>query len=315
MYSLRGPILDTNVLASPGPMWGGWTHDQEHAWPYPLGAAYASSSSCLPRVVGIQRNDTRPTGGQHAAACHAFSGHDLRGTTGGAQSSSQSSPWQPCRDQAASSAFVGNPPTTRGRVACEQAQAGTNVGMRAVQARSGFGNRAPRGEELHVGDLPSPPAPETLPAWRGTSQGMSHGPTAGVDTCKSDSANLDAIEIIIGPTNYAVKPNTFQDVWLDDHATCARVPVKSTSSSLYLSDILRLSIRVDDEDVLPISFGTLNHLCGREDLCRPCMHESRAGRCKKAWLCDTCHLHSRGKASWLAMKLKKRPTCPVRQWQ
>lgn len=40
-----------------------------------------------------------------------------------------------------------------------------------------------------------------------------------------------------------------------------------------------------------LSFGSVLHLCGHLDHCRPCMFERKARRCKKSWLCDFCHFH------------------------
>eukprot|EP00913_Durusdinium_trenchii_P016747 g15741.t1 len=60
---------------------------------------------------------------------------------------------------------------------------------------------------------------------------------------------------------------------------------------LVVSDVLRLKAQ-DRPQLQVCSFGSLLHSCQTEAPCRPCMFERVPGRCKKAWLCDFCHLHS-----------------------
>ncbi|CAJ1416266.1 unnamed protein product [Effrenium voratum] len=73
-----------------------------------------------------------------------------------------------------------------------------------------------------------------------------------------------------------------------------------------VTDVLRLS-QADTSQVR--SFGSLLHSCRTEAPCRPCMFERVPGRCKKAWLCDFCHLHSgrkrKGNEHLLKHKTKK----------
>eukprot|EP00440_Ansanella_granifera_P040350 gb/GFBE01043765.1/.p1 GENE.gb/GFBE01043765.1/~~gb/GFBE01043765.1/.p1 ORF type:complete len:567 (+),score=79.99 gb/GFBE01043765.1/:1-1701(+) len=96
------------------------------------------------------------------------------------------------------------------------------------------------------------------------------------------------LEIVVGPTQFAVMPRKFEDFWIEDKSG-HKESINSHAVTLSVRDILRLTAARDDPQ--PLSFGSLPHVCGFEK-CRPCMFERTAGRCKKIWLCDFCHLHS-----------------------
>eukprot|EP00439_Symbiodinium_sp_Y106_P066982 s929_g11.t1 len=101
-------------------------------------------------------------------------------------------------------------------------------------------------------------------------------------------------EIIVGPTIHAVQPLTFEDLWIESSVPGEKCPVRSRSSVLSVSDVLRLRHTPSEtpEPVQVRSFGSLVHSCETRAPCRPCMFERVPGRCKKSWLCDFCHLHS-----------------------
>mmetsp|Transcript_84491 Transcript_84491/g.185440 ORF Transcript_84491/g.185440 Transcript_84491/m.185440 type:complete len:630 (-) Transcript_84491:168-2057(-) len=108
--------------------------------------------------------------------------------------------------------------------------------------------------------------------------------------------------VVVGPTDYAVAPMTFEGLWLpiepdtgqkggDQDATSAqkKVPIRSRGHQLFLSEALRLgNLRSP-----PLSFGSTLHVSWGDacSACRPCMFERWPGRCNKSWLCDFCHLH------------------------
>lgn len=100
-------------------------------------------------------------------------------------------------------------------------------------------------------------------------------------------AGPEDVEIIVGPTDHAVLPLSFEKLWINDDS----VAVRSRSKHLSVSDVLLLKSEPEPTNTVR-SFGSLLHSCRTEATCRPCMFERVPGRCKKAWLCDFCHLHS-----------------------
>jgi len=113
------------------------------------------------------------------------------------------------------------------------------------------------------------------------------------DDCSEESFSREPSgdeddEIIIGPTQFAVPGSRFEEVWIPEGNK--RYPVLSRPDRLCITDILRLSRLVKDSGA-PLSFGSLLHICGHQQKCRPCMFERVPGRCRKLWLCDFCHSH------------------------
>lgn len=105
------------------------------------------------------------------------------------------------------------------------------------------------------------------------------------------ASSVENVEFVVGPTELAVAPNKLSNLWLEGPDAGMRQPVKSSSGCVYLSDVQRLDLRTCMNENLPVSFGTLNHLCGKQSHCKPCVFQRRRQKCKKGWLCDLCHLH------------------------
>jgi len=99
---------------------------------------------------------------------------------------------------------------------------------------------------------------------------------------------LDDVEVIVGPTHFAFWDRNVEDAWIPGGGEA--FPVLSRPNKLVFTDLQRLS-RLREQT--PLSFGSLLHACGQESNCRPCMFERAPGRCRKVWLCDFCHLHTR----------------------
>lgn len=116
-------------------------------------------------------------------------------------------------------------------------------------------------------------------------------------------------EVIVGPTSHAVAPKTFEELWIPGVLgnEAERFSVISRPSCLSLADVFRLGnagLQVKPTDALETtelaesdpqphrSFGSLLHFYSPDVVCRPCMFERIPGRCRKAVLCDFCHMHS-----------------------
>jgi len=109
---------------------------------------------------------------------------------------------------------------------------------------------------------------------------------------EDEDDSLDDCDIIVGPTQHAFNPLTSDMLTLKD-TDGKQVPIKSSPGRIYLSDVRRLSHKSETaEKSIPVSFGSALHLCGHVDKCRPCLFERAAGRCRKLWLCDFCHMHA-----------------------
>jgi len=153
--------------------------------------------------------------------------------------------------------------------------------------------------ESHMG-FPSPWAitqAGLAPAWEDDDKPVIGSglviPGAVIDDCSEESFSREPLgddndEIIIGPTQFAVPASCFEELWIPEGNK--RHPVLSRHDRLCITDVLRLSRLVKDSSA-PLSFGSLLHICGHQQKCRPCMFERVPGRCRKLWLCDFCHLH------------------------
>eukprot|EP00933_Yihiella_yeosuensis_P064527 TRINITY_DN67921_c0_g1_i1.p1 TRINITY_DN67921_c0_g1~~TRINITY_DN67921_c0_g1_i1.p1 ORF type:complete len:155 (-),score=10.14 TRINITY_DN67921_c0_g1_i1:150-614(-) len=103
--------------------------------------------------------------------------------------------------------------------------------------------------------------------------------------------DCDDIEAIIGPTEHAAAPWSLKELWVSE-SEAGKVRVRSNSRTISVADYLAL-LAVGGNSV-PLSFGSLLHVNGRREHCRPCMFERSVGRCRKTWLCDFCHMHTGG---------------------
>lgn len=140
--------------------------------------------------------------------------------------------------------------------------------------------------------IEAPPAislaiPKFLPDWRPTS-------SLGDDSSACSEGESETDTFLVGPTPFACAPKKMQELWLPVNSSGTESQmVRSNSDKVSLLDIQRLQTAVATTDrTQPLSFGSVVHLCGFRGNCRPCMFERVAGRCKKIWLCDFCHLHA-----------------------
>mmetsp|Transcript_28505 Transcript_28505/g.60484 ORF Transcript_28505/g.60484 Transcript_28505/m.60484 type:complete len:361 (+) Transcript_28505:197-1279(+) len=118
-------------------------------------------------------------------------------------------------------------------------------------------------------------------------------PELSASTCMTSSSE-SVSEVIVGPTEKAARPLSFEDLFLlsgdgNDLFDDARhhITIRSRSHELFYSDIVSLTRQRGQR----LSFGSVLHACGHTDLCRPCMFERKSRHCRKSWLCDFCHLH------------------------
>lgn len=105
------------------------------------------------------------------------------------------------------------------------------------------------------------------------------------------------VEVVIGPTPMAVQPYVMEELHIpDSFSDGGKRAIVSCSNRVSIGEVSRLRVLPDGSDCpLPVSFGSVLHICGHEQHCRPCMFERSAGRCRKGWLCDFCHMHNRRK--------------------
>jgi len=97
-------------------------------------------------------------------------------------------------------------------------------------------------------------------------------------------------EIIVGPTKHAARPYDLNQLGVFSWRTQSLEPIRSTQSALYLTDVIRLTEA--HMPTRPLSFGSVLHLNGLVE-CRACTFERANRVCKKKWLCDSCHMHTR----------------------
>jgi len=109
----------------------------------------------------------------------------------------------------------------------------------------------------------------------------------------------EPVQVLVGPSQLASAPWVINDLWLEGPAKTPggqpeRIMITSTASKLLLSETRLLTLARPDG--LPISFGSVVHLrFGKRQPCRSCMFEKSSTRsCRRSWLCDFCHLHTRG---------------------
>lgn len=108
------------------------------------------------------------------------------------------------------------------------------------------------------------------------------------DSAASECSTDD--EVIVGPTPLAVQPLSFSELSIPGGG---KNSILSGVASVRISEVVRLKCpRGSSAEPLPLSYGSILHICGHEDRCRPCMFERSAGRCRKSWLCDFCHMHT-----------------------
>mmetsp|Transcript_115498 Transcript_115498/g.359731 ORF Transcript_115498/g.359731 Transcript_115498/m.359731 type:complete len:308 (-) Transcript_115498:69-992(-) len=105
------------------------------------------------------------------------------------------------------------------------------------------------------------------------------------------SSGSEPSEVIVGPSHFAFDPVGPQAMRL-----CStygeQVEIRSSEGCLYYSEIELLSFaRGGRTHQQPLSFGSVLHVNGHADKCRPCLFERAAGRCRRLWLCDFCHMH------------------------
>jgi len=114
------------------------------------------------------------------------------------------------------------------------------------------------------------------------------------DTFETSSESSDDaaknFEIIVGPTKHAAKPYDLNQLGVFSWRTQSWEPIRSTQSTLYLTDVIRLT--EGHMPTRPLSFGSVLHLNGLVE-CRACTFERANRVCKKKWLCDSCHMHTR----------------------
>jgi len=116
-----------------------------------------------------------------------------------------------------------------------------------------------------------------------------------------DGEQVDAVDLIVGPTMAAFRSSVKQDAALVVHKPGH---VSSTVSVLALSDIFKLQAARPGQ--APASFGSVNHMYGcTRDLCRPCRDERTAGRCKHGMACEFCHLHEGRRRDKRPSKMEK----------
>jgi len=111
--------------------------------------------------------------------------------------------------------------------------------------------------------------------------------------------NEEDVQVLVGPSQLASAPWVINDLWLEAPPETPggppqRVMIRSMPNRLLLSETRLLSLARPDG--LPISFGSVVHLrFGKRQPCRSCMFEkSNTRSCRRSWLCDFCHLHTRG---------------------
>lgn len=109
------------------------------------------------------------------------------------------------------------------------------------------------------------------------------------------------LEVLVGPTRHAFQPISHDRICIPDVRTGEEHSLRSCSNSIFLSDVMRLKEHTHGRKQVA-SFGSLNHLCRRYDLCRPCVYNlQRSSGCSRRLSCEFCHLHDRvrhnGKAS------------------
>jgi len=125
---------------------------------------------------------------------------------------------------------------------------------------------------------------------------LSHDESAASDYDPDD-------EVIVGPTPLAVQPLSFSELSIPGGESTS---ILSGVTSIRLSEVTRLKCpRGSSAEPLPLSYGSILHICGFEDRCRPCMFERSAGRCRKSWLCDFCHMHTGRKRKVTAVPWQK----------
>uniref|UniRef100_A0A7S1RPY3 Uncharacterized protein n=1 Tax=Alexandrium catenella TaxID=2925 RepID=A0A7S1RPY3_ALECA len=145
-------------------------------------------------------------------------------------------------------------------------------------------------QEVELARLAAPAAP-LLPVEEMLAETVMQADGSSVLSSDASEDELAAAgdTIIIGPTDHAVRFNSFEEMGIP-HQGVPR-PVQSRERAIYLSDVRGLTEL--GRGSAPLSFGSLLHVCCHRFPCRPCMFEKRPGCCRKSWLCDFCHLHAR----------------------
>eukprot|EP00929_Paragymnodinium_shiwhaense_P012885 TRINITY_DN120765_c0_g1_i1.p1 TRINITY_DN120765_c0_g1~~TRINITY_DN120765_c0_g1_i1.p1 ORF type:complete len:628 (+),score=113.78 TRINITY_DN120765_c0_g1_i1:177-2060(+) len=111
------------------------------------------------------------------------------------------------------------------------------------------------------------------------------GVNAPLDVCDSDED-----EYIVGPTHMSVHPYNLQDMYLINDMG-EKAFVLSGPKELHFSE-LKLLITPPQPGV-KLSYGSILHMNYDAGKCRPCMFERVVGRCRRRWLCDFCHMHTK----------------------
>jgi len=143
---------------------------------------------------------------------------------------------------------------------------------------------------------------------RGPCSGDCHAAAAAKDKEEAEalesepevaSEDEEPLQVLVGPSQLASAPWAINDLWLlqppkEEGGAFEKVMISSSPDVLRLSDTKLLAAARPDG--LPLSFGYIVHLrFGRRQPCRPCMFEkSKTRSCRRSWLCDFCHLHTRG---------------------
>jgi len=126
----------------------------------------------------------------------------------------------------------------------------------------------------------------------------------------------DDVDVLVGPTQHAMKPMRLDDQTLPQkccNGEVLHVPFNSGPRCMSLGDALRLSDAGAGQ--APLSFGSVLHLnFGGKLPCRPCMFERWAGRCIKSWLCDFCHVDASDRNHGENRTLKGKKRSSDDQW-
>jgi len=150
-------------------------------------------------------------------------------------------------------------------------------------------------QDLSLEGKPKQTQSESTPFWTPTytthfEHSFSDEPDWEAEGSECSETSVDDLEVIVGPSRHAAKPYDLRQLKIYSVRTQSWEPIRSTPSTLYFTDVIRLS-----EAQVPtrsLSFGSVLHMNGSVQ-CRPCTYDRPKRQCKKKWLCDSCHMHIR----------------------
>jgi len=91
-------------------------------------------------------------------------------------------------------------------------------------------------------------------------------------------SSVDDFEVIVGPSRHAAKPYDLRRLKIYSVRTQSWEPIRSTPSTLYFTDVIRLSQA--QVPTRSLSFGSVLHMNGLVQ-CRPCTFDRPKRQCKK----------------------------------